>query len=109
MSDVWALGVLLYQMVALRYPFEASTLPALALAIMHQPFAPLTEDTPPDVQVEHAAVSPCGEVSRPARHAQRERTGGCSRHTQGSVHWAARAHVRSGAHSPSTSLFTLAP
>eukprot|EP00966_Prymnesium_polylepis_P040659 943550-Prymnesium_polylepis.1 len=41
---------------------------------MHQPFAPLPEDTPPDVQVEPAAVSPCGDLTPGARHGRHDRT-----------------------------------
>jgi hypothetical protein len=40
LSDVWALGVVLYQMVAFRYPFEAPTLPALALRIVSGDWSP---------------------------------------------------------------------
>ncbi len=48
-SDVWALGVLAYQMVAFHYPFEAPTLPALALRIVSAEFTPLPTETSADV------------------------------------------------------------
>ena len=35
-SDVWALGVVLYEMLSLRVPFTASNLPALATKIVSQ-------------------------------------------------------------------------
>ena len=39
-ADVWALGVLLYELVALRKPFEADSLPALAMRIMRATYSP---------------------------------------------------------------------
>ncbi len=33
-ADVWALGVILYHMTALRLPFDANSLPVLALKIL---------------------------------------------------------------------------
>ena len=39
-ADMWALGVLLYELLALHRPFEASTLPALALKIVKCEYAP---------------------------------------------------------------------
>lgn len=33
-ADIWALGVILYHMTALRLPFDANSLPVLALKIL---------------------------------------------------------------------------
>ena len=45
-ADVWALGVLLYEMTALRRPFEAKNLPALALKITRVDYPPLPSSRP---------------------------------------------------------------
>ena len=50
LSDVWALGVLLFQMVAFRYPFEAPTLPALALKIVACDHCPYPEGSPQELR-----------------------------------------------------------
>jgi serine/threonine-protein kinase len=42
-SDVYAIGVILFEMLAGRLPFEADTLPALALKHMHESPPALTE------------------------------------------------------------------
>ena len=39
-ADVWALGVLLFELVALRKPFAADSLPALAMLIMRAQYPP---------------------------------------------------------------------
>lgn len=41
-ADIWALGVLLYYMCALKLPFEANSLPLLALKILKGSFPPLS-------------------------------------------------------------------
>lgn len=33
-ADIWALGVILYHMVAVKLPFNANSLPVLALKIL---------------------------------------------------------------------------
>lgn len=50
LSDVWALGVVLFQMISFRYPFEAPTLPALALRIVSGEHTPLPDDTAQDLR-----------------------------------------------------------
>lgn len=43
-ADIWALGVILYQLCALKLPFEANSLPVLALRIIRGQFAPLPKN-----------------------------------------------------------------
>ena len=40
-ADIWALGVILYQLCALKLPFEANSLPVLALKILKGSFPPI--------------------------------------------------------------------
>lgn len=40
-SDIWSLGVLLYEMITLKMPFEASSLPMLSLKIIRGSYNPV--------------------------------------------------------------------
>ncbi|MBZ5699304.1 MAG: protein kinase [Acidobacteriia bacterium] len=51
-SDIWAAGVLFYELLAYRRPFDGENYGALMLNVMTQPIPPLSETapgTPPDV------------------------------------------------------------
>jgi serine/threonine-protein kinase len=45
-SDVWALGVVLYELLTERCPFEGESLPELCLKISREPYRPLAELRP---------------------------------------------------------------
>ncbi|HEX8789828.1 MAG TPA: serine/threonine-protein kinase [Polyangiaceae bacterium] len=47
-SDVWALGVVLYELLTRRWPFEAESMPELCLKVVSDPPTPVT-DFRPDV------------------------------------------------------------
>lgn len=40
-SDIWSLGILLYEMTMLKMPFEASSLPTLSLKIVRGNYSPI--------------------------------------------------------------------
>jgi NIMA (never in mitosis gene a)-related kinase 1/4/5 len=49
-ADVWALGVVLYQLCSYKLPFEANSLPVLALKILKGAFPPLPNQYSKDLK-----------------------------------------------------------
>lgn len=48
-ADVWAVGVILYELVTLRKPFESETINGVLQQIVQCQYAPLPEDTDPNL------------------------------------------------------------
>jgi serine/threonine-protein kinase len=51
-ADIWALGVVLFQLLTHRWPFEAETMPELCLKVVSEPplsLAALRPDVPPEL------------------------------------------------------------
>ena len=68
-SDVWALGVVLYELLTERCPFEAESLPELCLKISRDPHRPISELRPELAPELVAVVDRCLEKDPAKRYA----------------------------------------
>lgn len=66
-ADLWAIGVMLHQLLTAQLPYVADSLPGLVLRVMREPPAPLRQRRP-EVPVElEAVILRCLEKDRAAR------------------------------------------
>lgn len=65
-SDIWALGVLLYEMCALRLPFHATSIHGLAVTIMKGKYPPLPAGFSREVQDLIASLLTLDPLQRPS-------------------------------------------
>jgi eukaryotic-like serine/threonine-protein kinase len=66
-ADIWAIGVLLYELVSGKHPFDAESIPQLCVLVRETP-APKLRDVCPSAPAElEAAILRCLEKDRAAR------------------------------------------
>jgi serine/threonine protein kinase len=64
-ADVWAMGVIVYELITLRKPFEAPNIRGLFEKIKNQPLDPLPDGTGSDLQLVVKAVLNKDKDKRP--------------------------------------------
>jgi eukaryotic-like serine/threonine-protein kinase len=69
-TDIWALGVILFELLAGRVPLTGETIPELVLNIVNTPTPPLRAFRPDAPVALEAVVGKCLEKARERRYAQ---------------------------------------
>ena len=66
-TDIWALGVILYEILTARMPFEAETMPQLCAMILQQPSPPIRQARPDTPEGLEQVILRCLEKDRERR------------------------------------------
>ena len=65
-ADVWALGVILYELITLKKPFESETIHGVLQQIVKHPYEPLPDDTDTDLVLLVRALLNKDHLKRPS-------------------------------------------
>ena len=55
-ADIWAIGVILYELVTFKKPFDSDTIHGVFEKIVKHPFDPLPPDTNPNLSILVSAL-----------------------------------------------------
>lgn len=65
-ADVWAVGVILYELITLKKPFESETINGVLQQIVKASFEPLPQNTPSDLKMLVVALLCKDNLKRPS-------------------------------------------
>jgi len=65
-ADIWALGVILYQLCSFKLPFDANSLPVLALKILKGSFPPIPNHYSKDIKTLLLQMLQVDQKKRPS-------------------------------------------